>query len=128
MIVRQLRRDFDREVSSLGITGSQGTVLAAVASAPGATQRAIAGMLEMTEAAAGRLIDRMVADGLLERRPKADDRRAHCIHLAARAGPVLEALSAMGQQHDERLLAGLSQAERDELLRLLDRIADNLPG
>ncbi|MFC3592325.1 MarR family winged helix-turn-helix transcriptional regulator [Novosphingobium piscinae] len=126
MIVRQLRRDFDREVASLGITGSQGTLLFAVATAPGATQRGIADMLEMTEAAAGRLIDRMVAEELLERRPKPDDRRAHCIYLTGRAQAVLEALSAMGDHHEERLLAGLGEAERDELLRLLDHVAGNL--
>ncbi len=126
MIVRQLRRDFDREVGTLGVTGSQWTLLAVVASNPGATQRSIAEKLEMTEAAAGRLIDRMVADGLLERRPKPEDRRAHCIFPAALAEPVLAGLAELGARHEERLLDGLNAAERAELVRLLDHISGNL--
>lgn len=126
MIVRQLRRDFDREVGSLGITGAQATVLAVVVGNPGLTQQSIAEKLELTAASAGRLIDRMVADGLVERRSKPDDRRAHCIHPAAQAGPLLAALSGMRAKHEERLLAGMTDAERGELVRLLDQISRNL--
>jgi MarR family transcriptional regulator for hemolysin len=121
-----MRRDFDRAVDGLGVTGSQWTLLAVVSGSPGATQRTIAEALEMTEAAAGRLIDRMVADGLLERRPKPDDRRAHSIYPTAAAEPVLAGMAAIGAEHEERLLAGLSAADRAELSRLLDQIAANL--
>ena len=128
MIVRQLRRDFDREVGALGITGSQWTLLAVVAANPGSTQRSISEKLEMTEAAAGRLIDRMVAEGLVERRPKPEDRRAHCIYPAEQALPVLAGLTELRARHEERLLDGLSEAERAEFARLLDHISGNLHG
>ncbi|MFN4135116.1 MAG: MarR family winged helix-turn-helix transcriptional regulator [Novosphingobium meiothermophilum] len=126
MIVRQMRRDFDRAASALGITGSQWTLLAVVAGNPGSTQRTIAELLEMTEASAGRLIDRMVADGMVERRPKPDDRRAHCIYPGPAAEPILEQLAVLGATQEERLLAGLGAEERETLSRLLDRMAANL--
>lgn len=128
MIVRQLRRDFDREVGTLGITGAQWTLLAVVVANPGSTQRSISEKLEMTEASAGRLIDRMVAEGLVERRPKPEDRRAHCIYPAEQAAPLIANLTEMRSSHEERLLAGLSEAERAELVRLLDHISGNLHG
>ncbi|MCX7282725.1 MAG: MarR family transcriptional regulator [Novosphingobium sp.] len=125
-IVRQMRRDFDRAASALGVTGSQWTLLAVVSSNPGATQRIIAETLDMTEAATGRLIDRMVAEGMLERRPKPDDRRAYCIHPGPRAEPVLERLALLGAEQEERLLAGFTAEERAAFSGLLDRVAGNL--
>jgi MarR family transcriptional regulator for hemolysin len=126
MIVRQLRRDFDREVGALGITGAQWTVLAVVVANPGLTQQNIAEKLELTAASAGRLIDRMVAEGLVERRPKPDDRRAHCIFPAPQANPLIAGLTEMRAKHEERLLAGMTEAERAELVRLLDLLSRNL--
>lgn len=125
-IVRLMRRDFDRAASALGVTGSQWTLLAVVASNQGATQRSIADTLDMTEAATGRLIDRMVADGMLERRPKPDDRRAHCIHTGPAAEPVLERLAELGARQEARLLSGLTPDERQEFSRLLDLVSASL--
>ena len=65
VLARLLRSRFDRQVSSLNVTRSQWSMIAVVARKPGATQRMIAEMLEMSEASAGRLIDRLCADGLL---------------------------------------------------------------
>ena len=65
VLARLLRNRFDREVSSLHVTRAQWTMIAAVARSPGASQRSIAEALEMSEASAGRLIDRLCAEGLL---------------------------------------------------------------
>lgn len=126
MISRQLRKTFDREVGELGITGSQWALLAVVAGNPGATQKTIAEIMDMTEAAAGRLVDRMCKDGMVERRPKPDDRRAHCIHLTARAEPMLERMAELGAGHERWLLGGLDEQERMTLEALLDRVYRNV--
>lgn len=110
----------------MGITGAQWTMLAVVVGNPGLTQQNIAEKLELTAASAGKLIDRMVAEGLVERRPKPDDRRAHCIFPAPLAKPLIAGLTDMRAKHEERLLAGLNEAERAELVRLLDQLSRNL--
>src|ERR1044072_7587964 len=81
VIARQLRNRFDQRVAKLGFTRSQWTLIAVVKRHPGSTQRTIAEELRISEAAAGRLIDRLCSDGLLERLPREDDRRAYSVCL-----------------------------------------------
>ena len=121
-----MRKGFDNTVGEVGVTRSQWTVIAVVARRPGATQRSIAEALDMTEAAAGRLIDRLCNDGLLERRPKPDDRRAHCVHLTEAAGPILKKLGAIAERNEAVAYAGLSSAELDQLDELLGRVFANV--
>ena len=128
IIARQMRKAFDSDVGAMGITRSQWTLIIVVARNPGATQRNIAEALEMTEAAAGRLIDRLCGEGLLERRAKPDDRRAHCVYLTARAEPLLETLSDFGLRNEERAFAGFSDSELARLAGLLQRVQLNIAG
>lgn len=67
-------------------------MIAVVATNPGATQRMIADTLEMSEASAGRLVDRLCNEGLLTRRSREDDRRAKAIYISEAAEPLLEKL------------------------------------
>ncbi|WP_295638368.1 MarR family winged helix-turn-helix transcriptional regulator [Novosphingobium sp.] len=117
---------FDASVGEIGITRSQWTTIAVVAGKPGATQREIAEVLEMSEASAGRVIDRLCADGMLERRPKADDRRAHSVWLTPAAAPVLEKLSDLATGHEATVFAGMDTAEIDTLERLLCKVYANV--
>ena len=126
IIARQMRKAFDSDVDAMGITRSQWTLIIAVARHPGATQRVIAEALEMTEAAAGRLIDRLCSEGLLERRAKPDDRRAHCVYLTPRAEPLLVKLGEFGQRNEERAFAGFSDSELARLAGLLQRVQLNI--
>ncbi|MET0179734.1 MAG: MarR family transcriptional regulator [Novosphingobium sp.] len=123
-----MRKGFDKSAAELGVTRSQSGLMAVVVRHPGATQRMIAEALEMSEASAGRLIDRLCADGLLERRPKEDDRRAHAIFLTDKAQPLLEELSAIVQVYEADTFKGLSDDELQQFAALLDRIYGNVAG
>jgi MarR family transcriptional regulator for hemolysin len=124
-LARALRNNFDREVSALSVTRSQWAMIAVVAHRPGATQRLIAEALEMSEASAGRLIDRLCADGLLHRRERDDDRRARAIYLSDAAEPLLGKLQEFADQVEGRMLRGFSPDEIVQLVEYLDRIAAN---
>lgn len=126
VIARQMRKLFDASVGEIGITRSQWTTIAVVSGKPGATQREIADILEMSEASAGRVIDRLCADGKLERRPKPDDRRAHTIWLTDAAQPLLGDLSRAATGHETRVFSGLSDSELDTLEQLLCKIYANV--
>ncbi len=52
----------------------------------------------MSEASAGRLIDRLCADGLLQRQERYDDRRARAVYLTPAAEPLLAKLSEIGRE------------------------------
>jgi len=126
ILARLLRNNFDRQVSGLNVTRSQWAMIAAVARHPGATQRMIAEMLEMSEASAGRLIDRLCVDGLLERRDRDDDRRARAVYLTEKAEPLLAKLADIANDAEERMFAGFSNADLDQMQNFLDRIYANL--
>ena len=126
VIARLIRKQFDRSASSIGITRAQWTTIAAVAGVPGTTQRGIAAMLDVGEVTAGRMIDKLCEEGLLERRANPTDRRSHLIYLKPAAAAVLEKLTLLGEAQERRALEGLSGQELATLDGLLDRINDNL--
>jgi MarR family transcriptional regulator for hemolysin len=100
-------------------------MIVVVARHPGATQRVIADALEMSEASAGRLIDRLCAEGLLKREERADDRRARAVYLTEKAEPLLAKLADLARDNEERLFRGFSTAELEQLQDFLDRIYQN---
>jgi MarR family transcriptional regulator, transcriptional regulator for hemolysin len=125
VLARQLRNLFDRHVSQFSVTRSQWSMIVVVARHPGATQRVIADALEMSEASAGRLIDRLCAEGLLKREERADDRRARAVYLTEKAEPLLAKLADLARDNEERLFRGFSTAELEQLQDFLDRIYQN---
>lgn len=101
-------------------------LIAAVARNPGATQRATAAMLQVTEVTAGRMIDRLCEDGLLERRDNPLDRRGYCVYLTPAAKPLLDRLGEAAAIYEAEAFAGLSDDDLARLETLLDRIASNI--
>lgn len=126
VIARLQRNNFDRKVAALNVTRSQWAMIATVARYPGSTQRTIAEYLEMSEASAGRLIDRLCADGLLERRDRRDDRRARAVYLTDSAKPLLDQLGVIASESEKRMFAGFSEDEVAQLLDFMTRIYDNV--
>lgn len=126
VLARLFRSDFDRHVDDVGLTRSQWSLIAVAARRPGSTQRQISELMEMSEASAGRLIDRLEADGVLERRELEGDRRARAVFLTAAANPLLERMSVMARSREERWFRGLSDGEIKQLGQLLDTIYNNM--
>jgi MarR family transcriptional regulator for hemolysin len=126
VLARMLRADFDRQVGDFGITRSQWSLVAAVASRPGSTQRVIADLLDMSEASAGRQIDRLVAEGMLERREREDDRRARAVYVTEKANPLLEALSALARRREAMLFHGMDSDDLEKLRTLLQVVYTNV--
>jgi MarR family transcriptional regulator, transcriptional regulator for hemolysin len=126
VLARMLRSNFDRQVADLNVTRSQWQMIAVVAARPGATQRSIAEILEMSEASAGRLIDRLCAEGLLTRRERDDDRRARAIYLTEAAEPLLGKLAEIGKTSETVLFKGFSETEVGQLEDYLGRMYANV--
>ena len=126
VVTRHMRKLFDRELESLDVTRSQWTVIAVVARRPGVTQRTIAEALDTSEAATGRLVERLCADGLLERRPHAEDGRAWCVYLTNAARPILDNIVAVATRQEERAFRGIGAEDLAKLASLLDQIYRNV--
>lgn len=126
VLARLMRSDFDRHVDDVGLTRSQWSLIAVAARKPGSTQRQIAEFLEMSEASAGRLVDRLEADGVLERRELEGDRRARAVFLTKAANPLLEKMSKMAGRREERWFRGMSDGELQQLGELLAVLYENI--
>ena len=126
MVARQLRISFDQRVERSGLTRASWQLIAAVARHPGATQRLIAEALEVREITAGRLIDRLCAEGILERRENPQDRRAYCVYLTPGAKPMLDKIDELAKVHESEIFAGFEARDLDRLDELLEGVARNL--
>jgi MarR family transcriptional regulator for hemolysin len=125
-VARKMKRRFDLRVDKIGVTSAKWTLIAVVSTRPGATQRTIAELLNVTEASAGRLIDRLCADGYLRRSANPQDRRAYRVYLTEAADPLLKELEALARQNEIEAFAGFTDEEVVLAEHLLTRISNNL--
>jgi MarR family transcriptional regulator for hemolysin len=125
---RLLRRDFERRSKDTGLTRAQWAVLAYVARNEGSNQAALADMLEIEPITLVRLLDKLEAAGLVERRPDPADRRVRRLYLTEATGPLLGQLQDLASETRESALAGLSESERQQLTDLLMKVRANLSG
>src|SRR6202046_4408855 len=67
-VARTLRTRFDRWARTYGLTRAQGVILARLHRQPGLSQIEMADICEVEPITVGRLVDRLEARGLIERR------------------------------------------------------------
>jgi MarR family transcriptional regulator, organic hydroperoxide resistance regulator len=72
-----------------------------------------------------RTVQRMVRDGLVQRRAHPDDARSVRIYLTKRGSDLRPVLSEIVGEQTERALRGFSAQERSEFAGLLERLAEN---
>jgi MarR family transcriptional regulator, transcriptional regulator for hemolysin len=125
-VARLLRTEFDRRVRRLGITRAQWLVLTRLHRRPGASLSELAEMMEVEKATAGRMIDRLVANGWVERRTARGDRRVKQVYLTDDAERVHKRIWRVAEETVEAALADLSQRESRQLMDLLSRIKTTL--
>jgi DNA-binding MarR family transcriptional regulator len=125
---RLMRREFERRARPLGLTRAQWQAMFHLARNEGCNQATLADLLEVEPITLARVIDRLEAGGLVERRSDPEDRRARLLFLGARAHPLLEELRAIGAETRECALAGVGEEERTQLMALLTKMRANLSG
>jgi MarR family transcriptional regulator, transcriptional regulator for hemolysin len=121
-----LRTEFDRRVRRLGITRAQWLVLTRLHRHPGASLSELAERMEVEKATAGRMIDRLVANGWVARRTQRDDRRVKRVYLTPEAERVHKRIWRVAESTVEDALAGLSAQESKQLMALLQRVKKTL--
>src|SRR5499425_3837435 len=108
-VARMLRTYADHKAGQFGITRAQWTVLARLDRFEGLKQNELAEMLDLQPITLTRLLDGLASNGLIERRPDPNDRRAKRLYLTPAARPLLERLSVLGEELMGTALAGLDQ-------------------
>src|SRR6266581_8164238 len=86
----------------------------------------LAARLGLAESSVTRLVDRLEAAGLADRRPAAGDRRCIEAGLTAEGRKVMRKVRAERRDFLREILETLEPAERGELVRLFGRVAEAL--
>lgn len=108
-VARLMRTRFDRWARTYGMTRAQGVILARLSRQPGMTQNEMAGLCEVEPITVGRLVDRLEARGLLERRLDPADRRIRRLHLLPAAEPILAEIQRYKDDLFRELTDGLDK-------------------
>jgi MarR family transcriptional regulator, transcriptional regulator for hemolysin len=127
-VARLLRKRFEQHARAkhLGLTRSQASVLGRLSRQEGINQVTLAQQLELEPITLVRLLDRLQAAGLIERRPDPLDRRARALYLTPQARPLLDRVSVLARDVYDEALAGLSAPERERLVTALELMKGNL--
>jgi len=127
-VARIMRTQFDQRARARGMTRAQWLILARVERQPGMSQRELAAICEVEPITVARLVDRLEARGLLERRPDPKDRRIWRLHNRAPARPILDEISAYRQELIRDIDALVGRAARDAMVDTLLAVRARLTG
>lgn len=127
-VSRMRRQLFDQEAKSLGITRSQWWVLGNLSRRgnDGIMQTDLARKLDVGKVTIGGIVDRLEVTGYVERRPDAADRRAKRIYITRAGHAVLARLTELGNRFNDRVCAGITDADMLASERALAQMKNNL--
>lgn len=122
---RAMRTYADQIARDHGTTLTQWRALKQIAARDGLNQTELAEILEIQPISLVRLLDRMAAQGLVERREDPRDRRAKLLHATERGRRLIDEISPLAHVIADAVTAGLDDAEVGLLNTLLDRLGRN---
>ena len=125
-VARMLRTYADQRARQFGISRAQWGVLVRLDRSEGLKQSELAEILDLQPISLTRLLDRLAENGLIERRPDPNDRRANRLYLTPAARPLLEQLAGLGVDMMATVLETLDAKSVERLLRDLGVMKDNL--
>lgn len=123
---RLVRTHADRQAREGGMTRAQWAILARLERQDGLTQKDLAALLEVEPITVARLLDRLQARGLVERRADPADRRVWRLYLTPAASAVLRQIAAYRAVLHEKITAGLEPAVVEGVVEALLRMKANL--
>ena len=125
-VARMIRTYADQKARQFGITRAQWVVLVRLDRFEGLKQSELADMLDLQPITLTRLLDRLSASGLIERRADPNDRRANRLYLTPAARPLLEQLGELGEELMTTALAGVDRDSIERMVAQLATVKENL--
>lgn len=126
-VARMMRTRFDKWARGYGLTRAQAAILFRLSRQPGMSQNEMAALLEVEPITVGRLVDRLEARGLVERRADpAGDRRVRRLHLLPAAEPLLAKIEIYTDEITEILLGEIDPKARQTMIDVLQHMKNRL--
>lgn len=121
-ISRNIRWMIQHELESCGVGSGTHFFLHLIEQHPGITQNELSRKTDIDKATAAKGLARLEQQGYLQRIPDTEDRRVRRLYLNDAGRAIMPDIQATLQRVTEVCSADLSQAELDELFRLLDQV------
>ena len=121
-----IKRYEERAAVSLSLTLAQCKALITLFKNEGISQKRLCELADIEPMTLVRILDRMEAEGYIERRDDPADRRARTLYVTKKASPILDHIWEVSAQTRQEMFAGLTTEERNTLLTLLERVHENL--
>ncbi len=125
-VARLVRVEADKRARAFGMTRAQWILLVKLNLHPGLSQSEAAYVLEVEPITVARLVDRLEAKGLVERRADAQDRRIWRLHLLPKAAPLLQDIALLKKQLNSMVTAGIPPAIHEAMLTGFMQMKTNL--
>jgi MarR family transcriptional regulator, transcriptional regulator for hemolysin len=116
----------ERRLQAAGGSLAVWLILHTLADHEGELQRQLAERLCIEGPTMTRHLDRLEAEGLVERRPDPGDRRGTLVFATDAGRTRLSALWDVMERSERDLLAGMTEQEIDDLERLITRLRENV--
>ncbi len=125
-VARLVRTRIDQRARCHGMTRAQWIILARLGRQPGMSQNELATICEVEPITIARLVDRLEARQMVERRADPNDRRIRRLHLLPAAEPILAEILQYRAALDDEITEGLDDSAREVLIDALLHIKANL--
>jgi DNA-binding MarR family transcriptional regulator len=119
---RAIFDDFADAMGELEVSPGLFGMLVIIEANPGLKQTELAHAAQLDRSSLVPALDKLEARRLVARRASAEDRRVNGLWLTPEGGTLLRQLKKKVARHEERLVRGLTAAERETLAALLQRI------
>ena len=121
-VARLMRVDADKRARQHGMTRAQWGILIWLERQPGISQKELSERLEVEPITVARLIDRLEARGMVERRPDPKDRRIWRLHLRPPAHAVLREIDKQRAEMSRMVSDGIEEETLDVMIEALQRM------
>ncbi|MEJ1160662.1 MarR family winged helix-turn-helix transcriptional regulator [Prosthecomicrobium sp. N25] len=122
---RMVRTHVDHKAREQGTTRAQWALLGRLSRQEGLTQAELADLLEIQPISLTRLVDRLDAQGFVERRPHPTDRRANRLFITNAGREALANFAPLAAEVMQEIFAGLDPEAVASLAAVLDRVKRN---
>lgn len=125
-VARLLRVEADKRARQHGMTRAQWAILIWLERQPGISQKELSELLEVEPITVARLIDRLEARGMVERRPDPRDRRIWRLHLLAPAREVLHEIDDHRSEMTRSVTEGIDEMALETMTEALLQMKSTL--
>ncbi|MDB5585862.1 MAG: MarR family transcriptional regulator [Devosia sp.] len=125
-VTKQMRRVFEQQARLQDMTLPQWRALGQLVQSNGLSQAALSALIETDQMTTSKILRLLETRGLIERLPDPADSRAKIVRATPPVTAMVEAMKAVAGELHETMLEGISEADRQVLVRSLNKIFDNL--